>query len=84
MASQGHCPSAAAFRALLDVQLARGGWEEADGLLASMVEQHSEGLDVEVRAGGQLEGCPHAIPFGRAGGQLEGCPHAIPFTPGQG
>ncbi len=51
MASQGHRPSAATFRALLDAQLARGGWEEADGLLATMVDQQIEGLSTEVRAG---------------------------------
>lgn len=54
MTGQGHCPSAAAFRALLDAQLARGGWEEADSLLATMVEQQSEGLTEEVRGSGQM------------------------------
>lgn len=54
MTSQGHCPSAAAFRALLDAQLARGGWEEADSLLATMEEQQNEGLTVEVRGCGQM------------------------------
>lgn len=47
--SQGHRPSPAAFRALLEVHLARADWEQADALLAAMVAQRSAALDLQVK-----------------------------------
>lgn len=51
MLSLGLAPAPAAFRAVLGVHLQRGAWEEADAVLASMVQQSSTALDAEVRPG---------------------------------
>lgn len=56
MLSQGLCPSPPAFRAVLDVHLGRGTWEEVAALLSSMAQHGSGALDVQL-LNGIIERC---------------------------
>lgn len=47
--SQGLPPTPTAFRAVLDVHMGRGAWEEADAVLGDMAKGGSTALDAEVR-----------------------------------